>query len=74
MIPQFAGTGHHPLELAISGLVFALAGLVSLASYAAIFTRVRRMTARSGMRRILLRANGVVLVGFGGPLATARRL
>jgi RhtB (resistance to homoserine/threonine) family protein len=73
-LPQFIDPAGNVLA---QSLAFALAhsvmGIVWLAAYAYVLTRLSRLFARSGVRRWLERVTGVVLVGLGVRLAFERR-
>lgn len=61
-----------PRSLLLAGIQFA-EGLVWLTLVALLVVRVRGVLARPGVRRALDGVTGLVFIGFGVRLATARR-
>ena len=59
--------------LLLLGLVFCAMTLVWLAAYAAVVARAGDVLRRSGLRRALEGAMGIVLVAFGLRLAAQHR-
>jgi threonine/homoserine/homoserine lactone efflux protein len=70
LIPQFLSGSPEPWQLAAYGTAFATMGLPSLAVYAVVFSRTRAITQRPRARASSSRVSGVILIGFGGRLAT----
>lgn len=74
LLPQFVHEGGNALvALVFLGLVFAFLTLVWLAAYAFAVGHASGLLQRPGVRRVLDRVTGVVLIGFGVKLALERR-
>jgi threonine/homoserine/homoserine lactone efflux protein len=69
LLPQFSSTS---AGLLAHGLVFCALTIAWLSGYAIVVARVRRLFARSRVRRAVDAVTGTVLVGFGLRLATER--
>jgi threonine/homoserine/homoserine lactone efflux protein len=73
LLPQFADPARGPWGVLGLGLVFCLMTLAWLALYSVAVHRARVVLGRTGVRRMLEGASGVVLVGFGARLALQQR-
>jgi threonine/homoserine/homoserine lactone efflux protein len=73
VVPQMAPSSADAATLALYGVLFATIGFCSSLAYAAVSARARRATTRPRVRELILRASGLVIVGFGVRLATERR-
>lgn len=73
-LPQFMSPGDNVL---VRSLAFALAhsvmGILWLAAYAYVLSRISAVLGRAGVRRWLERVTGGVLIGLGARLALERR-
>jgi threonine/homoserine/homoserine lactone efflux protein len=74
LLPQFVhGTGPAFVPLLLLGMLFALLTLAWLAAYAFAVGHASGYLRRAGVRKVLDRLTGLVLLGFGVRLALERR-
>ena len=73
LLPQFAGPGSGFWAVLGLGLVFCLMTVTWLALYSVAVDRARMVLRRTGVRRMLEGASGVMLIGFGARLALQQR-
>ncbi|MGB2940944.1 MAG: LysE family transporter, partial [Candidatus Dormiibacterota bacterium] len=73
LLPQFVEPGQPVLaRLLLLGLIFSCIGILWLAVYGFIVTKVRDALATPRVRAWMERVSGVVLVGFAARLALER--
>ena len=73
LLPQFVGTHRAGADLLLLGALFNAMGLVWLLSYALLAARGRKVLGRPGVKRILDRVSGLVLIGLGIRIAFEHR-
>jgi len=73
LLPQFADPGGGSWGVLGLGLLFCAMTFAWLALYSVAVDRARVVLRRTGVRRVLDGASGVVLVGFGARLALQQR-
>ncbi len=72
-LPQFVHGGAVFLPLLVLGGLFAVLTLAWLAAYALLIGRSSALLRRPGVRKVVDRATGVVLIAFGVRLALEHR-
>ena len=72
-LPQFVHGGAVFLPLLLLGGIFAVLTLAWLAVYAVVIGNTSALLRRPGVRKVLDRVTGVVLIAFGVRLALERR-
>ena len=73
LLPQFADRGSGSWSVVGLGLLFCLMTFAWLALYSVAVDRARAVLRRTGVRRVLDGASGLVLAGFGARLALQQR-